>query len=401
MTTKVQNIAPNRYQYFDFGLTARENFFLTVVLQKYWQFYKLNDDAYGYIPVNELRIILGQDYVHSTIKKLIDAGYIEAVIHGASNSNKWGNTVYGYKPLIYDFKVVYGYFKFIEKYFDYRYKRLTASGKIVLAQLRKTKIEITKDEFENALQQSYADYLKKPIKRHRNKQTIEQYINTNYWLYDRLKAFNSARGKEMYPYISMDDFGGRIHHIITSIPSTIRKYVTISKVKIVELDLYQSQPTILAHLLEQYVPNNSFTNALTSNGGIYNQIQLQFNLKSRDEAKTMLFKMIYGHPFSNDAERFYQQFPDIKQPIVDIKSTKSKNNPSPKIYSNLAWLMQQEESRIFKKIWHSLKANRIPFLPIHDAILVRVKDRDVQTAERLMYQHLQKELDYYILIKKK
>ena len=45
-----------------------------------------------------------------------------------------------------------------------------------------------------------------------------------------------------------------------------------------------------------------------------------------------------------------------------------------KNYSNLAWLLQSTEVKVMFKVWYNLIENKIPFLSVHDEIIIRESD---------------------------
>ena len=143
--------------------------------------------------------------------------------------------------------------------------------------------------------------------------------------------------------------------------------------KTVEIDLAQSQPEILGKLLVRQLGNNTFSSTVMHED-IYNYLEHHLNLKSRDKAKDVFYKMIFGKPYTYYESELFKLFPDIAEWVLKQKTTKNPNNPSKKVYSNVAYMLQRQESEIFRELWGKLNKQRIKFVPVHDSVIVREKD---------------------------
>lgn len=63
--------------------------------------------------------------------------------------------------------------------------------------------------------------------------------------------------------------------------------------------------------------------------------------------------------------------------INAYKSRIEPRNPHrDKSHTNLAWLLQSSEVKIFTEIWTEMAQNGIPFISVHDSIICRKSDQD-------------------------
>jgi len=351
------------YEIYDFGLMDRPNFFLTKVLQKYRFFQRWDGDAFAYISVRDSRTILGQYNLSGKIDQLVQDGYIETRTIGTTRFN---HPTVAYIPLVTEYKRTYDSAYFIYKYYDDKYSTLSIYGKEIVRGLRSTKILIP--DWTNIFQECFAAYQAKG-----GNKSFSDYVSNLGWLQEEVEFFNNATNYT--DYVQEDLFGHRVHSIISQLPRPMRKHVFIGGYPTVEVDLSQSQPMILAKYLEDKIGDNSFSRAVHSMD-IYSFIQGELGLLNRELAKKILFRMIFGPSDTYMAKEFYHLFPDTKDFVMRLKSDIDTNNPSKKIYSNLAFKMQRTETDLFRIVWSKLMANRIPYLSIHDGLLVKIEDAE-------------------------
>ena len=86
--------------------------------------------------------------------------------------------------------------------------------------------------------------------------------------------------------------------------------------------------------------------------------------------------------------------------INALKSKPVKYNPHTveKQHSNLAWLLQTTEVKIMEKVWQGLVTENIPFLTVHDEVIVRTQD-DARATE-IFANILNEAFSYYRLNRK-
>lgn len=357
-----------RFTCYEFSswLSDRENFFLTKLFQRYIAIkYIYGDDKMAYFSAVELRDILGRRAVESSLQKLKDLGFIEEHIYG--------ETVYGkpmkcFIPLKTDYKKSILMTKFISAYYENKRKTLSRVANIVYKTISHSSIDITTDEYFECLKTAYFDYLEKPDKK--QKLSKEDYFAEMSNLLLEINNFNSCNKNEKVDYLTEDKFGNRLHSIFTRLPKVIRKdFVKLKGESTVEIDLVQSQPSFLAKILEKRIGKNSFTDAIKRGDDVYSML----SPNNRAKGKSLMFFILFGEFVS---KQFKAVFPDVVDEIKKIKTTPIKENPSSKVYSNLAYLLQQEESRIFRELWALLRKANIEFIPIHDSILVPISLKD-------------------------
>jgi hypothetical protein len=66
-----------------------------------------------------------------------------------------------------------------------------------------------------------------------------------------------------------------------------------------------------------------------------------------------------------------------------------------KLHNNLAWLLQSTEVNLMRKVWHDLIKAGIPFLSVHDEIIVKQSDQLI--AENIFTSVLDQEFTFFKL----
>ena len=153
--------------------------------------------------------------------------------------------------------------------------------------------------------------------------------------------------------------------------------------KNMHLDLHQSQPSLLGHVLWSKIGDNSFSRELRECHDIYEIIKDRLGLPDRGAAKQQMFRMMFGFPKDKASKLFLEMYPDAGKWINQLKFTQMPENPSQKKHSNLAYLLQRLESKIFREIWQILDKEDIIFLTVHDEVIV--KEEASMTTRMIMY----------------
>lgn len=377
------------YRVYNYAVPDRVAYWLTRVIQKFnlhrSRFVNNLVDTYpyAYMSNEENRYILGNNNYQKKIDSLIEVGYISRVL---IQTNSFGKPLYGYIPLLAK-SGSYRYIqhKSIDRYYDLKLSKLSNDAIPILSTLRNTNIDISQIEFEKIVKDDmYNKYLRI---RNTNKKilSVNEYYAINKWRMDQIDNFNNAVGRQVLEFIKEDEFGFRLHTIISNSPKGIRSKVTIDNLKCVEIDLEQSQPNISSALLYDNIGYNTFTDVI-QNGNLYDFISSQMSLNNRDLAKNEYFKMAYGFENQNKINPLFKIFPDIKDFILNVKSTWISENPNKSNHSNYAFLAQRKESEIFRKIWAELNDNNIPFIPIHDSIITPIENLEYVVS--VMYKIL-------------
>lgn len=190
------------------------------------------------------------------------------------------------------------------------------------------------------------------------------------------QAFMTHRDNDMDLFFSVDGFSGRVHTPVVNLKGEMRKDLRLNGDSLISLDVKQMQPLILAKILEERVGGNPFSSSVFGGDDVY-LILLKFNdaITTRNEAKKFLFQLIFGKPMDDIGQMFTGDTKWVTW-INDYKRKEEKQNPhSRDMHTNLAWLLQTQEVKIMTDVWLALAKRKIKFLTIHDAVLVRKRDR--------------------------
>jgi hypothetical protein len=178
------------------------------------------------------------------------------------------------------------------------------------------------------------------------------------------------------------DSYGRMHTNFTILKSFIRKNcLLIDGEETCEIDIKNSQPLFLSKLIKdadsRWIDQNEFNlfNILVKNGNFYQYLIDNLNLVSKEDAKNLTYKVLFGQnrPNSKSDINFIKLFPTIHN---FIKIYKKEN----KDYKILAHDLQKAESnlifnQIIKKI--SDENSDIRIITVHDSIIVQKKWKDL------------------------
>ena len=184
-------------------------------------------------------------------------------------------------------------------------------------------------------------------------------------------------GKDLPQVVHKCNFAGRYYHYLTNVKSSLRgRLTTIDGCETAELDIEQCQIKILEKLMGERAQALDFVKFMQQGDVLYEYIQDKCDLKTRGEAKQTAFKMLFGRCNSKASKMIYSMFPGLEDPMKQIKTVRDPGNPSRKIYSNLARMLQSYEVNMLQNLAFKLDYAGIPFLSIHDSIMVKKKDMD-------------------------
>lgn len=190
------------------------------------------------------------------------------------------------------------------------------------------------------------------------------------------KAFLDHRDKHLGTFFTVDAFSNRVHTPVVNLKGDLRKKLKFHGKAVVSLDVKQMQPTILAKVLLKAVGSNPFSTAIFGGEDVYVLLQETAQLASRSEAKTFLFRLIFGKPMDDIGSHFKGDNRWVEW-INQYKSKVEPKNPhKEETHTNLAWLLQFSEVQVMAGIWERLRVAGIPFLTIHDDILTLKKHKD-------------------------
>lgn len=401
----------SNYRIFNYDLPSDEAFWLSVINSKYIRSkHRCSDDdilkPHGYITYEDSKILLGNKPL-KRIERLLNERYVE--LFPFPNLNQWGKQSYGFIPLVEPNGYRYVQNKKFDRYYKNNVHNLSTEGKIIYRNLHHAKFDLDADGFKELIYNyAYPAYVEKnnpdKIKMHNS----DEYYNNIKELYDEIIRFNNSKGKKVSDFISEDNFGNRVHTIVSNVPAILRRTLLIDGEETCEIDLVQSQPSITSSLLKLQIGENSFSDVV-ENTDLYEFLRAELELNSRDEAKNYYFTMAYGNAFTEKAKKMYELFPEIGEFIIELKQTKFPDNPNSNKriklkrpsnvngvkreyknlnYTNFVYLIQQEESRIFRNLWNELNMAGIKFLTVHDSVIVKKEDQMI--AIRIM-EHILKQ----------
>ncbi|MEI6348872.1 MAG: hypothetical protein WCP69_13070 [Bacteroidota bacterium] len=206
-------------------------------------------------------------------------------------------------------------------------------------------------------------------------------------------AFMFYRKSNPHIFFTVDSFAHRVHTPVTSLSRELRTNILLKGEETVSLDVCTMQPLILGKILEMEIGENDFSNWINCGQDIYLILQNKTNLGSRKDAKEKFYAISYGKS-SSDLKAVFG-FSNWINWIDELKSKPLNSNPHThlKQHSNLAWLMQTTEVKILTKAWKLLVEFNIPFLTVHDEIIVRKSD--FSKTEEILSQVLSNEFTYF------
>lgn len=191
-------------------------------------------------------------------------------------------------------------------------------------------------------------------------------------------------------FFKVDSFSGRIHTPITNLKKEYRSNITMNGNAVKSLDVATMQPLLLAKVLHDHIGENDYSRFVFDGNDIYMLIMHRFSIKDRSQAKERFYSLLFSN-INNDLCGLFDNNAWIEW-INDFKTLRMPENPSndQKPYTNLVWLLQNYEVKIMKGIWKRLIAEGVPFLSVHDEIIVC--EKHCLDAFMIMQEELEREL---------
>ncbi|HRZ42657.1 MAG TPA: hypothetical protein P5228_08135 [Bacteroidales bacterium] len=194
-------------------------------------------------------------------------------------------------------------------------------------------------------------------------------------------------------FFRIDRFCGRIHTPITNMKGEYRKNLLLMGEEVTSFDVGQMQPQLLGKILKEKIGENEFSQWLEEEKDVYLMLMDKAKLPDRDAAKELFFSILYSPPGGYLA-RYFGNSAWVHW-VNRFKALEFTANPhnKEKPHSNLAFLMQSLEVRLMRKIWQRLLEEGIPFLTVHDEVIVRKSDG--AATERIFNEVLSPEFACY------
>ena len=208
-------------------------------------------------------------------------------------------------------------------------------------------------------------------------------------------AFLKFKDRYLDVFFSRDEFCGRIHTPVTNFHAEYRQNILIGGQETTGFDVATMQPLLLGRILKDQIGDNEFSRWIDQGRDIYCELQNKAGLETRDQGKKRFFEILFSKPSDQLAAMFGES-----SWITWINEFKSKPLPAnphsqAKPHSNLAWLLQNTEVKLMRKVWQILYLNNIPFLSVHDEIICRLED--APKTETIFRNVLQKEFSTFKL----
>jgi hypothetical protein len=195
-------------------------------------------------------------------------------------------------------------------------------------------------------------------------------------------------------YLHKDEFG-RIHTNLTILKSTLRKFLNYKGIKLVNIDVVNSQPLLLllvifnsylsirctADIFFEEVPSDVlYYKRLVEKGALYEYLMKHAQTTDRNDFKEDFFRETFFGRKTN--QLFCNLFPTIGAEIRRIKR---------KDYRRLAWIMQRKESKLIitKICGRIMKEHPDMFIgTIHDSVLTTPES--VPIIRKIMLEEFEK-----------
>jgi tRNA(Leu) C34 or U34 (ribose-2'-O)-methylase TrmL len=207
----------------------------------------------------------------------------------------------------------------------------------------------------------------------------------------KLKAINL--------FFKVDGFSKRVHTPVTTQKSTQRPNLLLYGKETTGLDAQTMQPLLLGKILYSQIGENDFSQWLNDGNDIYLMLKERLGINTRGEAKKVFYKIFYSFPNKDLARMFgdanwinwINEYKSKPEPLN--KTVKHLENGSISYHNNLAWLLQYAEVKVMRKVWEALANAGIPFLTVHDELIVQ-KER-ANEAYNLFAEVMEKEFTYF------
>lgn len=359
-----------QYKELNDSSNERINFFLERLHRSYY-FYKNvfpEVEVYKYFTKEQIRFILGSE--KKNILSLLEQ---DGIVIRSNKRDSHGNVsnFYILKKNLKSRKhrpTDKRFIKSSKNYFRTTRKSLSNKALMLSSHLLKFKIDITRVEF---IEWVFRYVKSKPLK----KRTLDQAYGDYMEIWNLITTFNNSTKEDISELIVEDNFSGRIHTPLTSLPTELRNYIKMRDGRSVSsIDLVSSQPNILAHILHEQDSNNEFSQAFFASDDIYIDLKSKLRLNTRKDAKKVFFKSVFGDGTSDECVLFGNMYPRSAEMLWQMRHMEIPKNPSKKKHSNIAWLLQNKETEIFSEIWRQLQKRGITFFTIHDQLLSSADD---------------------------
>ncbi|MFA5585581.1 MAG: hypothetical protein WDA02_03430 [Saccharofermentanales bacterium] len=352
---------------------------------------------------------LKTDYIINIINEVMMKYYFnkEDLIDKEIHFNMWSSILrknYGSKYNYYiNYLIESDFIYLVSDYYKNKKARtykLNISNALDVKKCRITDKIILKKHTKEFLQKSFLELNNSPIPINIRRRLVDDLYHikididssTNYLKYlkdNKLISYN----KYIKNTISIDNISnnniffkfdeyGRLHTNFTVLKKYIRQnYLTINGELTYEIDMKNSQPYFLTVIMKEQMDIQKIIKKdvsryidLVHNGLIYEEFINKFELSDRDEAKIMMYKVLFGQNGNTRKENkmFYSLFPNVYSFIKDYKSVNDN-------YKSLSHDLQLLESKfIFNTVVDNIykSYDNMNLFTIHDSISCQMSDKN-------------------------
>ncbi len=199
----------------------------------------------------------------------------------------------------------------------------------------------------------------------------------------------------------------RVFNFACSLHKSFRRFVEVDGERLVNIDIKNSQPTILPIFYKQSNPEEireeKRYKKLVESGLFYETMakwaeESPANKKgieiSRKKAKNLSFLLMFGrneHQTNLFCQVFKKKFKWLAKRIEEVKEGKTQDGIDYDAYKKCAWILQRQEAKIMiEGVCCELLERNIFFIPIHDSILT--KKRHVKSVKLCIKKHFYHEM---------
>lgn len=185
-------------------------------------------------------------------------------------------------------------------------------------------------------------------------------------LYDK-NALNQLFSKDFKA--TRNTTNNRLDTNLTNLPSVYTDWIC-KKNDLIQIDLANSQLCFLSKMLEDTPGLNGVDNFcnISYNGEIYDYVQNQLGLETRDDAKLLMITILFSSNYNSKGKKeFKSLFPEVHGWLHAYKKEHG--------YKNISITLQKMESKLFiDKIYVTLKKRGVFCLTKHDSLIIRSRD---------------------------
>jgi hypothetical protein len=165
-------------------------------------------------------------------------------------------------------------------------------------------------------------------------------------------------------YANRNKTNNRLDHNLTSLKSELLDYILLSGQNTVEIDIKNAQFAVLANISTFELDDDFKANAI--NGTLYEYVMAQLCI-TRQEAKDLMMCALFGE-VENHSKKLITLFPSTLESISNYKTEHG--------YEAFSIFLQKAESNLMiDGIFNLITKHKMPVIPIHDSMRVRVSDQ--------------------------